>query len=134
MAGEDSKPAGMCYKLTGTNFTIGKMKFRCKILELKRSRIGIIVEFRGIPSGFPNQEQKRTSNYGGGRATTVPPPTASNNQLMQSMRSSRLATTAGAEDMWWMVVGRGTTTALTTMTKTTINKCSVAEAKDGKGW
>jgi hypothetical protein len=27
MAEEESKPAGMCYKLAGTNFTIGKMKF-----------------------------------------------------------------------------------------------------------
>jgi hypothetical protein len=28
MVGEDSEPAGMCYELAGTNFTIGKMKFR----------------------------------------------------------------------------------------------------------
>jgi hypothetical protein len=28
MAGEDSEPAGMFYKLAGTNFTIGKIKFR----------------------------------------------------------------------------------------------------------
>ncbi len=26
-----------------------------KIPELKRSKIGIIVEFHGIPTGFPNQ-------------------------------------------------------------------------------
>jgi hypothetical protein len=26
-----------------------------KILEFKRSKIGIITEFRGIPNGFPNQ-------------------------------------------------------------------------------
>jgi hypothetical protein len=27
MAGEDSKPAGMCYELAGTKFTIRKIKF-----------------------------------------------------------------------------------------------------------
>ncbi len=27
MAGEDSKLAGRCYKLAGTNFTIGEIKF-----------------------------------------------------------------------------------------------------------
>jgi hypothetical protein len=26
-----------------------------KILEFKRSRIGIIMEFSGVPNGFPNQ-------------------------------------------------------------------------------
>jgi hypothetical protein len=31
-----------------------KNKFPMKIPEFKRSRIGIIAEFRGIPSGFPN--------------------------------------------------------------------------------
>jgi hypothetical protein len=54
MAGEDSDPAGWCYKLAGTHFMIGKKK-SMKIPEFKRSRIGIITEFHGIPSGFPNQ-------------------------------------------------------------------------------
>jgi hypothetical protein len=27
MAGDDSEPGGMCYELTGTIFTIGKIKF-----------------------------------------------------------------------------------------------------------
>jgi hypothetical protein len=27
MAGEDSKPAEMCYELAGTNFMIGKLNF-----------------------------------------------------------------------------------------------------------
>jgi hypothetical protein len=28
MAGEDSELAGMCFKLAGTHFTMGKIKFR----------------------------------------------------------------------------------------------------------
>jgi hypothetical protein len=48
---------------TGVNvFRIGvntfydcKNKNPMKIPEFKRSRIGIIAEFRGIPNGFPNQ-------------------------------------------------------------------------------
>ncbi len=28
-----------------------------KIPELKRSKIGLIAEFLGIPNGFPNQDQ-----------------------------------------------------------------------------
>ncbi len=49
------QPAGTCYELAGTDFTIGKIKILMKILEFKRSGIGIIAEFRGIPSRFPNQ-------------------------------------------------------------------------------
>ncbi len=54
MAGEDSKPAGTCSQLVGTHFMIGK-KIPMKILEFKRYGIGIIAEFCGISSGFPNQ-------------------------------------------------------------------------------
>jgi hypothetical protein len=32
-----------------------KNEIPMKILEFKRSRIGIIAEFCGIPNGFPNQ-------------------------------------------------------------------------------
>jgi hypothetical protein len=53
MAGEDSEPEKMCSELAGTHFTIGK-KNQMKIPEFKRSGIGLIVEFRGIPNGFPN--------------------------------------------------------------------------------
>jgi hypothetical protein len=49
---------------TGRNvLQIGRNKFYnhsnkilMKILEFKRSGIGIIAEFRGIPSKFPNQD------------------------------------------------------------------------------
>jgi hypothetical protein len=46
MAREDSKLAGMCSKLAGTSFTIRKNEILMKFLELKRSRIGIILEFQ----------------------------------------------------------------------------------------
>ncbi len=39
----------------GNTFYARKNKILMKILEFKRSGIGIIAEFRGIPSGFPNQ-------------------------------------------------------------------------------
>jgi hypothetical protein len=44
----------MCSELAGTHFKIGKYKIPMKILESKRSEIGIIAEFHGIPNGFPN--------------------------------------------------------------------------------
>jgi hypothetical protein len=52
MAGEGSEPEKMCSELAGTHFTIKKKPM--KILELKRSGIGLIAEFHGIPNGFPN--------------------------------------------------------------------------------
>jgi hypothetical protein len=55
MVGEDSKQEKMCLELAGTHFTIGK-KNLMKILEYKRSGIGLIAEFRGIPNRFPNQD------------------------------------------------------------------------------
>jgi hypothetical protein len=39
----------------GGNTFYDQKKVPMKILEFKRSGIGIIVEFHGIPSGFPNQ-------------------------------------------------------------------------------
>jgi hypothetical protein len=53
MAGEDSKPVKTGLKLAGTHFMIGN-KIPMKIPESKRSKIGIIAEFRGIPNGFSN--------------------------------------------------------------------------------
>jgi hypothetical protein len=57
MVGEDSEPEGTCSELARIHFT-RKNKIPMKIPEFKRSRIGIIAEFRGIPSGFPNQAHK----------------------------------------------------------------------------
>jgi hypothetical protein len=54
MAGEDSKPEEMCSELAGNTFYDRKNKIPMKILEFKRSGIGLIAEFRGIPDGFPN--------------------------------------------------------------------------------
>jgi hypothetical protein len=54
MVGEDSKPEKTSSELAGTHFTIGKIKIPMKIPESKRSEIGKIAEFRGIPNGFPN--------------------------------------------------------------------------------
>jgi hypothetical protein len=54
MVGKDSEPEGTCSGLGGTHFTTRK-KILMKILEFERSRIGIIAEFRRIPSRFPNQ-------------------------------------------------------------------------------
>jgi hypothetical protein len=54
MVGEGSKLAGTCSELAGTHFKVQK-KIPMKIPEFKRSGIRIIVEFHGIPSGFPNQ-------------------------------------------------------------------------------
>jgi hypothetical protein len=41
MAGEDSKPAGMCSELVGTHFFNWKNKILMKIPEFKRSKIGM---------------------------------------------------------------------------------------------
>jgi hypothetical protein len=42
--------------------------------------------------------------------------------------------TIADEEMRWRVGGRGATTALTTITKTTINKCAAPNADDDDGW
>jgi hypothetical protein len=42
--------------------------------------------------------------------------------------------TTVAEETRWMVGGGGATTVLTTMTKTTINKCAAAKADSNDGW
>jgi hypothetical protein len=55
MVGEDSEPEGMCSKFGGNTFYNRKNKIPMKILEFKRSKIGLIAEFSGIPNGFPNQ-------------------------------------------------------------------------------
>ncbi len=47
-------------------------KIRMKIPEFKRSGIGLIVEFHGIPNGFPNQEADNSgSTTNGGRGFIV---------------------------------------------------------------
>ncbi len=42
-------------QIGGNTFYELNNKIPMKILEFKRSGIGIITEFRGISSGFPNQ-------------------------------------------------------------------------------
>jgi hypothetical protein len=42
-------------QIGGNTFYDRKNKIPMKIPEFKRSRIGIIAEFCGIPSGFSNQ-------------------------------------------------------------------------------
>jgi hypothetical protein len=67
MAGPYFETVGTCSKLVGTIFTIEKNKIPIKILAGKRSIIGIIVEFCGIPSGFPKQDgggQRRRTTFG----------------------------------------------------------------------
>jgi hypothetical protein len=48
------------FRIGGNTFYDRKNKILIKILEFKRFGIGIIVEFRGIPNGFPNQEEEVT--------------------------------------------------------------------------
>jgi hypothetical protein len=43
------------FRICGNTFYDQKNTITMKILEFKRSGIGLIVEFRGIPNGFPNQ-------------------------------------------------------------------------------
>jgi hypothetical protein len=43
------------FRIGGNTFYDQKNKILMKILELKRSGIGLIAEFSGIPNGFPNQ-------------------------------------------------------------------------------
>jgi hypothetical protein len=42
------------FRIGGNTFYNQKNKIPMKILEFKRSRIGLIAEFCGIPNGFPN--------------------------------------------------------------------------------
>ncbi len=44
------------FRIGGNTFYARKNKIPMKIPEFKRSGIGLIVEFRGIPNGFPNQD------------------------------------------------------------------------------
>ena len=42
------------FRIGGNTFYNQKNKIPMKILEFKRSGIGLIAEFRGTPNGFPN--------------------------------------------------------------------------------
>jgi hypothetical protein len=53
MAGEDSKMENNVFRIGGNRFYDQK-KNQEKIPKSKRSKIGVIVEFRGIPNRFPN--------------------------------------------------------------------------------
>ncbi len=44
------------FRIGGNTFYDQNNKLLMKILEFKRSGIGLIAEFRGIPNGFPNQD------------------------------------------------------------------------------
>jgi hypothetical protein len=46
------------FRIGGNTFYDRKNKIPIKILEFKRSGIGLIAGFRGIPNGFPNQACK----------------------------------------------------------------------------
>jgi hypothetical protein len=54
MAEEDSELKKNEFRIGGNTFYDRKNKIPMKIPESKRSEIGIIAEFRGIPNGFPN--------------------------------------------------------------------------------
>jgi hypothetical protein len=54
MAGKDSNPEKNVFRIGGNTFYNRKNKIPIKIPESKRSKVGIIAEFRGIPNGFPN--------------------------------------------------------------------------------
>jgi hypothetical protein len=43
------------FRIGGNTFYDRENEIPIKIPELKRSGIGLIAEFRGIPNGFPNQ-------------------------------------------------------------------------------
>jgi hypothetical protein len=60
MAGEDSeRTRGNVFRIGGNTFYDRKNKIPMKNPEFKRSGIGIIAEFRGIPNGFPNQAGRK---------------------------------------------------------------------------
>ena len=64
MAGEDSKPEKNVFRIGGNTFYDRKNKILMKIPEFKRSRIGLIAEFRGILKGFPNLDVVVPANDG----------------------------------------------------------------------
>ncbi len=57
--GRGFQTGGNVFRIDGNTFYDQKKKFPMKILEFKKYRIRIIVEFRRIPSGFPNQDGHR---------------------------------------------------------------------------
>jgi hypothetical protein len=46
------------FRIGGNTFYDRKNKIPMKFLEFKRFGIGLVVKFRGIPNGFPNQGSK----------------------------------------------------------------------------
>jgi hypothetical protein len=46
------------FRIDGNTFYDRKNKNLLEILEFRRSGIGLIAEFCGIPNGFPNQANK----------------------------------------------------------------------------
>jgi hypothetical protein len=60
MAGEDSKLKET--SIGGNTFYDWKNKIWMKIPEFKRSGIGLIAEFHGIPNVFPNQDMSSSQN------------------------------------------------------------------------
>jgi hypothetical protein len=53
------------FRIGGNTFYDGKNKIPIIIPEFKRSRIGLIMEFNGIPNEFPNQAQSQISQKWG---------------------------------------------------------------------
>jgi hypothetical protein len=51
------------FRIGKNTFYDWKNKIPMKILEFKRSEIGIIAKFCGIPNGFPNQVWGGLGNY-----------------------------------------------------------------------
>ena len=54
--GRGFRIGGKVLRIGGNTFYNQKHKIPMKIPDFKRSGIGIMAEFRGIPSGFPNQD------------------------------------------------------------------------------
>jgi hypothetical protein len=53
--GRGFQPRGNVFRIGRNTFYNWKNKILMKIPEFKRSGIGLIAEFYGIPNGFPNQ-------------------------------------------------------------------------------
>jgi hypothetical protein len=53
--GRGFRTGGSMFQIGGNKFYIQEDEILMKIPEFKRSRISIIAEFHGIPTGFPNQ-------------------------------------------------------------------------------
>ncbi len=60
MAGKGFQTSGNVFQIGGNAFYNQKNKIPMKIPGFKKSRIGIIAEFRGFLSGFPNQATQST--------------------------------------------------------------------------